>query len=105
MPPQLHHREKEGISILDLHGPITIGDSEATLRTAIIALAESRAVNIILNLAAVTEIDDDGLGALVFCYARIVSSGGTLKLLNLPLFLSLMILTKLDTVFEVFADE
>jgi anti-sigma B factor antagonist len=51
------------------------------------------------------EIDTDGLGALAFCYARIVRSGGTLKLLNLPFHLSPMVLTKLDTVFEVFTDE
>src|SRR5438445_5578763 len=102
---QVHQRKKEGIWILDLQGSITIGDSEAMLRTAIVALAEARAVNIILNLAGVTEIDDDGLGALVFCYARIVKSGGALKLLNLPVHLSLMVLTKLDTVFEVFTDE
>ena len=105
MDLQLHQREKEGIRILDLRGPLIIGDSEAILRTAIVALAEASAVNIILNLAGVTEIDDDGLGALVFCYARIVRSGGALKLLNVPPHLSLMVLTKLDTVFEVFTDE
>ena len=106
MDLQLHQREKEGIWILDLRGHLIIGDSEAILRTAIVALAEAGAVNIILNLAGVTKIDDDGLGALVFCYARIVRSGGALKLLNLSsLHLSLMVLTKLDTVFEVFTDE
>jgi anti-sigma B factor antagonist len=105
MDLQLHQREKEGIWILDLRGRVTIGDSEATLRTAIVAMAEASAVNIILNLAGVAEIDDDGLGALIFCYARIVRSGGALKLLNLPLHLRLMVLTKLDTVFEIFTDE
>jgi anti-sigma B factor antagonist len=102
---QLDQREKEGIWILDLRGHLIIGDSEAILRTAIVALAESRAVNVILNFAGVTEIDGDGLGALVFCHARIVRSGGVLKLLSLPLHLSLMVLTKLDTVFEVFTEE
>jgi len=82
-----------------------MGDSEAVLRTAIVELTEARPMNIILNLAGVTELDDDGLGALVFCYARIVRSGGALKLLDPPLHLSLMALAKLDTVFEVFTDE
>ena len=102
---QLQKRQREGILILDLRGQVTIGDSEAILRTAIVSLAEARAVNIILNLAGVTEIDEDGLGALVFCYSRIVKSGGALKLLNLPLHLSLTVLRKLDTVFEGFTDE
>ena len=106
MDLQLHQRENEGIRILDLRGHLIIGDSEATLRTAMVALAEAGAVNGLLNFAGVSEIDDDGLGALVFSHARIVRSGGALKLLNLiPLHLSLMVLTKLDTVFEVFTDE
>jgi anti-sigma B factor antagonist len=105
MALQLHQREKEGICILDLRGHLTIGDSEAALRGAIGALAAARAVNVILNLAEATEIDDDGVGALVFSYAEISRTGGSLKLLNLPSHLSLMVLTKLDTVFEVFTDK
>ena len=106
MDLQLNKRENEGIRILDLQGRLIIGDSEKILRNAIAALAEARDVNIIFNLAGVTEIDDDGLGALVFCYARIVRSGGALKLLNLsPLQLSPMVLTKLEAEFEVFTDE
>ena len=105
MDLQLNQRENEGIRILDLQGRLIIGDSEKILRNAIVALAEARAVNIIFNLAGVTEIDDDGLGALIFCYAWVVKSGGALKLLNLRLDLSLMVLTKLHTVFEVFTDE
>jgi anti-sigma B factor antagonist len=105
MDLQLNQRENEGIRILDLQGRLIIGDSEKILRNAIVALAEARAVNIIFNLAGVTVIDDDGMGALIFCYARVVKSGGALKLLNLRLDLSLMVLTKLDTVFEIFTDE
>jgi anti-sigma B factor antagonist len=105
MDLHLHRREKEGIRILDARGQLTIGESETILRSSIIALAEAQDVNIILNLVGVTEIDDDGLGALIFCYARVVKSGGALKLLNLRLDLSLMVLTKLDTVFEIFTDE
>jgi hypothetical protein len=39
---QPDQREKEGIWILDLRGYLIIGDSEAILRTAIVALAEAR---------------------------------------------------------------
>ena len=101
----LRRREREGIWILDLRGPVIIGDSEARLRAAIVVLAEASEVNIILNFAGVTEIDADGLGALVLSRARVLRSGGALKLLNLPPRLSLMVLTKLDMVFEVFTDE
>jgi anti-sigma B factor antagonist len=105
MDLQLNQREKEGIRILDLQGPLTIGDSETILRNAIAVPAEGSTVNVILNLGDVTEINDDGLGALVFSRTRIVRCGGGLKLLNVPRDLSLMVLTKLETVFEVFTDE
>jgi anti-anti-sigma regulatory factor len=70
MDLQLGQREKEGICILDLDGSLTIGDSEVMLRTTMVTLAEAGALNIILNLAGVTQIDEDGLSALVFCYGR-----------------------------------
>jgi anti-sigma B factor antagonist len=106
MDLELHQREKEGIQILDLRGHLIEGASEAKLRAAIIGLAEARTVNVILNLAGVTHIDGDGLSALVFSEARLASSNGALRLLNLnPGHLDLMVLAKLDTIFQVFPDE
>jgi anti-anti-sigma factor len=104
--PQLHQREKEGIRILDLRGPLVTGNSEAILRTVIVALTETRVVNVILNFSDVTEIDANGLGALAFCYTRLVHSGGALKLLNLsPVHLSLMVRAKVHSVLGVFTNE
>jgi anti-anti-sigma factor len=106
MDRRLTHREKEGIRILDLGGKLTAGDSESTLRSAINALARDNAVNILLNLAEVTKIDSDGLEALVLCHAQIRKCGGALKLARLNIeCLSLNVLTKLNTVFEVFVAE
>jgi anti-sigma B factor antagonist len=103
---QIRQREKEGIRILDLQGRLVIGDSEAALRSTLIALAKDGDVNVILNFAETKEIDDDGLGALVVCYACLRRSGGALKLLNLSrVHMDLFVLMKLDTVFEVFQDE
>ena len=103
---QLQQREKEGIQILDLHGRLIEGATEARLRAVIIELAEARTVNVILNFAGVTEIDTDGLGALVFCDSLLARASGALKLLNLSArHLDLMVLTKLDTISEVFSDE
>jgi anti-sigma B factor antagonist len=102
----LDRREKEGIQILDLRGHLKAGDAEASLRTAITALAETGVVNIILNLKEANRIDGDGLEAMVFCYTQIRKRGGTLKLLHLNVdHLNLNVLTKLTTVFEVFTDE
>ena len=103
---RLTHREKEGIRILDLRGQLKTGDSESNLRSAINALAKDNVTQIVLNLAEVTRIDSDGLEALVLCGTQIRECGGALKLAGLSIeHLSLNILTKLNTVFEVFADE
>src|SRR5579872_3009581 len=83
MDRRLTHREKEGIRILDLRGQLKAGDSESTLRSAIDALAKYNVVNIVLNLAEVTKIDNDGLEALVLCHTQTRKRGGWLKLARL----------------------
>jgi anti-sigma B factor antagonist len=98
--------KKEGIWILDLRGRLVIGDSAAFLRRAIVTMAEVGSVNVILNFESVSQIDADGLGALVFCYVRVARLHGMLKLLKLsPSHLSAIVTAKLAPVFEVFADE
>jgi anti-sigma B factor antagonist len=106
MDLHIDQREKEGIQILDLRGQLKAGDSEATLRATINALVKTNALNVILNLAEITTIDADGLEALVFCYTQIRKCGGALKLACLNTeHLNLNVLTKVNTVFEVFEDE
>jgi anti-sigma B factor antagonist len=106
MDLRINQREKEGIQILDLRGYLKAGDPEVTLRAAINALVKNNALKVILNLAEVTRIDADGLEALVLCYTQIRKCGGALKLARLDTdHLSLNVLTKLNTVFEVFVDE
>jgi anti-sigma B factor antagonist len=103
---QIQQRDKEGIRILDLHGNLTIGDSEGALSAAVAALAEAGIVKIVLNLLDVAEMDEDGIGALAVCDAHLLNRGGTLKLLNLsPNHINLMVLAKVETVFEVYTNE
>jgi anti-sigma B factor antagonist len=106
MDRHLGQREKEGIRILDLRRQLKAGDSESTLRSTINALAKDDVVNIVLNLAETTKIDSDGLEALILCHTQIRKCGGALKLTRLNAErLSLNVLTRLNTGFEVFDDE
>lgn len=106
MDLSLTERSKEGIVILDARGQIVAGDGADQLRDRLKALAENGSANAILNLAQVDYIDSSGLGALVMSYSALRKSEGTLKLLNLTLRnVELLVLTKLETVFEVFDDE
>jgi anti-sigma B factor antagonist len=102
----IEERELEGIVILDLKGPLTVGHGEQELRDRLSALHQSGKVNIILNLKDVTEIDSTGLGTLVFALARLRESGGRLALVNLnESHLKLFLLTRLAIAFPLFTDE
>ncbi|MDR3702920.1 MAG: STAS domain-containing protein [Candidatus Sulfopaludibacter sp.] len=106
MSLHIEEREREGIVILDLKGPLTLGHGDLELRDRLTALHESGKVNIVLNLKDVTEIDSTGLGTLVFGLARLRRSGGGLALLNLNRsHLKLFLLTRLAIAFEFFDDE
>jgi len=106
MSLQIEQREREGIVILDLKGPLTFGQGDLELRERLAALHESGMVNIILNLKEVNDIDSTGLGTLVFGLARLRKSGGGLALLNVHrTHLKLFLLTRLAIAFAFFAEE
>lgn len=106
MDLSLTERTKEGIVILDAKGQIVAGEGANKLRDQFKAMAERGSVNAILNLAAVDYIDSSGLGALVMSFSGLRKKEGALKLLNLSRRnVELLVLTKLETVFEVFDDE
>lgn len=106
MALEIKEREREGVTIIDLDGRITLGPEIGSLREKIQALAASGGGRVILNLAKVDYIDSTGLGGLVICYTTLKKAGGILKLLNLNRRnIELLLLTKLTTVFELFDDE
>jgi anti-sigma B factor antagonist len=106
MSLHIEQREIEGIVILDLKGPLTLGHGDLELRDRLPALHQSGRVNIILNLKDVSDIDSTGLGTLVFGLARLHKAGGRLALVNLNRsHLELFLLTKLAIAFEFFEDE
>jgi anti-sigma B factor antagonist len=99
-------REKEGVTILDLRGRLTVGGDSTALRERITALVASGVQNVILNLEKVDYIDSTGLGTMVICFTTFRKAGGALKLVNLDKrAIELLVLTKLATVFEIFTDE
>ncbi len=106
MSLEIEQREREGIHILDLKGRITVGPEAGALREKVNALGAAGAKSLILNLEDIDYIDSTGLGALVMCATTLRKAGGAVKLLHLNRRnVELLVMTKLATVFEIFADE
>jgi anti-sigma B factor antagonist len=106
MSLDIQQSEREGIVVLDLKGRITVGPEATALRDRIAELGKTGSVNLILNLQHVAYIDSTGLGALVMCATSLRKQGGNMKLLNLnKRNVELLIMTKIATVFDLFADE
>jgi anti-sigma B factor antagonist len=83
MKLQIERREREKIVILDLKGPLVLGEEELSLLQWLLLLLESRRSKVILNFTDVSSIDGTGLDTLSFCATRFQEAGGRLVLLNL----------------------
>ena len=99
-------REIGGVTVVDLEGRITLGDGSALLREVIRQNVDKGRLKLLINLAAISNLDSTGLGELVSGYRLVKSQGGELKLLNLNKKVSdLLQVTKLYTVFDIHNDE
>jgi anti-sigma B factor antagonist len=102
---EITERDREGIVILGLKGRLTAGESNPVREKIAQLMAEGK-VNVIFDLANVEYIDSTGLGGLVISYTQLKKAGGALKLMRLNRRnVELLALTRLHTVFEVFAEE
>jgi anti-sigma B factor antagonist len=103
---QIAERQIGDVTVLDLWGQITIGDSSETLRATIKHLIDNGHTRVLLHLGGVHQADSSGLGTLVAVYTGMQKSGGDLKLVQLNDRLeNLMVMTKLLTVFDTYNDE
>jgi anti-sigma B factor antagonist len=106
MALDITQREREGITILDFRGRLTVGNEATAFREKISALNQAGTHNLVANLGGVDYIDSTGLGALVMSATSMRRNGGNMKLLNLNRRnIELLVMTKLATVFEIFNDE
>jgi anti-sigma B factor antagonist len=102
----IEQREKEGILILDLKGRLSFGEDDLSFREKLDSLLTSGRKQVILNFQNVDHIDSSGLGTLVTFSGRFQVAGGKLVLLYLnPPQMEVLLLGKLEALFEVFDDE
>ena len=106
MSLEIAEREREGVILLDLKGRITMGDEVSVFRAAFERFVAVPSGKLILNMHGVDYVDSTGLGALVMCSNRFKSVNGVAKLVHVNRRnIELIVMTKIDTIFEVFDDE
>ncbi len=103
---QIHERDSNGVTILDIHGKLTLGEGDELLKDKVNSLVNQGRRKILLNFADVPYVDSAGLGDIVRTYTTVSRQGGSLKLLSLTKRITdLLAITKLLTVFETFDTE
>jgi anti-sigma B factor antagonist len=82
------------------------GECEAALRDRLDELVQQGHLDILIDLKACPRIDSSELGRLVRCHISLRQAGGRVRLCNLsPRVMTLMRLSKLDTVMDLFDTE
>jgi anti-sigma B factor antagonist len=106
MSLEIEQKEREGITVLEMKGRITLGKEATALREKCADLATAGIKNVVFNLEHVDFIDSTGLGALVMLATSARKNGGNVKLVNLSKRnIELLGMTRLATAFETFNDE
>ncbi len=106
MSLEIHQVQREGITVLQMKGRITLGKEATALREKVAELVAQDQRNLVFNLAGVDYIDSTGLGALVMCVTSVRKVNGNVKLVNLNRRnIELLVMTRLATSFEIFTDE
>ncbi|MFZ0738461.1 MAG: STAS domain-containing protein [Candidatus Acidiferrales bacterium] len=103
---QLETRTIERVVVVEAVGRLTLTDGHTKLRDLIHVLIGDGAKKFILNLERVEFIDSYGIGELARCYSVVRQMGGAMKLggVNQKV-LDLLTMSKLNTIFEIYAGE
>lgn len=102
---EISTRIRDNVAILDIRGEI-IGDARFDLNKAIQEQIDSDAAGLIINLEEVPMMDSVGLGMLVAAYTSLTKQNKKVVLLNVGRSVRyLLVVTKLDQIFEKYDDE
>ena len=99
-------RERDGVVILDMKRRIEGGPDADAFHDLIKACVADGKTKILVNLAKVNFINSTGLGILLSGYTSVMNAGGRFKLVNISERIkSILMITKLLMIFEVYTDE
>jgi anti-sigma B factor antagonist len=100
---KLKTREQDGVVVLEIKGQMIGGPEAAELQEAIKSNLAKGAKHYVLDLAEVDRMNSTGLGNLIGGLTTVRNAGGELKLAKVAQKIqSLLVITKLVTIFESF---
>jgi anti-sigma B factor antagonist len=93
-------------AILDVQGPVRLGETEQALREKVQELVGSGNRNIAVNLSGVTMLDSSGIGALVRSFTSVSRSGGKFVIFSpTKMIRQTLKMVRLDTILSIYDDE
>jgi anti-sigma B factor antagonist len=97
-------REANGVTVLELNGASEKGD--IFLQDTVERLLKEGRRNFVFQLGGILHVTSSDIGAYVACLMKARRLGGNVKLASVPSSARIVLLmTKLDSVFEMFATE
>ncbi|HKQ61093.1 MAG TPA: STAS domain-containing protein [Candidatus Polarisedimenticolaceae bacterium] len=97
-------RKKGKITILDLNGPLTLGEGDAQLRDVLKQQLDAGETLFIFNMRDVNYLDSAGIGELVACNKRVCERHGTIKLVLNPKGRQILMVPQVHRIFDLFDD-
>ena len=84
VPMEINVRKSGEVSVLDVHGRLTIGEPADQLHDALQSVIEAGARKVIVILNSIPQIDSSGISTLVRISIRLAREGGVLRLVCGP---------------------
>jgi anti-sigma B factor antagonist len=105
-PTKVISRKVGPVRIIKITGRLDPGDTVDPLFDALQGFVGQDETEFLLDLRSVTYISSTGVGSLIKCYRAVLKKKGHLKFLAPSQSVrNILAISKLDGVFEVFADE
>ncbi len=77
---EINVRDQGAVSIVEVHGRLTIGESSEQLHEALLSVIKRGSRKVVVILNAVPQIDSSGISTLVRISIQLAREGGVLRL-------------------------
>ena len=102
---KINQNKSNDYLVLDIEEERIDAHNSGELKEIVLKLIEQGDINIVVQLSHVRFVDSSGLGALLSGFKNAAAKSGKLVLSNIqPQVLSMFELTRLNRVFEIYAD-